>query len=113
MTTKQNELIALRTGAKPAERSGEYWSKEDSALLGQLYAEGVGISEIALQLGRTEGAVCQQLIKMGLLTPQGRHRTRKKEADETTELPCGCLCPHCSVKACQNCGKEGQYVGTI
>ena len=113
MTTKQDELIALRTGTKPAERSGEYWSEEDSALLRQLYAEGVGISEIALQLGRSEGAVCQQLTKMGLLTPQGRHRTRKKEADETTEWPDGCLCPHCSVKACQNCGKECPHAGTV
>ena len=114
MTTKQDELIALRTGVKLAERSGEYWSKEDIQLLKRLYCQdGIGISEIALLLKRSEGAVCQQLTKMGLLTPQGRHRTRKKKADETTELAGRCLCPHCSEKTCQNCGKEFFYAGTV
>lgn len=114
MTTKQNQLIALRNGTKPAERSGEYWSKEDIQLLERLYCqEGIGISEIALQLKRSEGAVCQQLTKMGLLTPQGKHRTRKKEADETAELPGGCLCRLCQVKDCKNCGKECPYAGTV
>lgn len=113
MTTKENQLIALRTGTKPAERSGEYWSKEDIQLLEQRYYEGSGISDIALQFGRSEGAVCQQLTKMGLLTPQGKHRTRKKEADKTTEYPKGCLCHLCQVKDRVNCTKECPYAGTV
>lgn len=113
MTTKENQLIALRTGTKPAERSGEYWSKEDIQLLEQRYYEGSGISDIALQFGRSEGAVCQQLTKMGLLTPQGKQRTRKKETDETTEYPERCLCYLCHVKDCKNCRKECPYAGTV
>lgn len=114
MTTKQNQLIVLRNGMKPAERSGEYWSKEDIQLLERLYCqEGIGISDIALQLKRSEGAVCQQLTKMGLLTPQGKHRTRKKEADDTTEYPEGCLCHLCQVKNRVNCRKECPYAGTV
>lgn len=113
MTTKENQLIALRTGTKPAERSGEYWSKEDIQLLEQRYYEGSGISDIALQFGRSEGAVCQQLTKMGLLTPQGKHRTRKKEADKTTEYPKGCLCHLYQVKDRVNCKKECPYAGTV
>ena len=59
MTTKQSRLIALRTGEVPAEHSGEYWSKADIQLLERLYCQdGIDISDIALQLGRTEGAVC-------------------------------------------------------
>ena len=108
MTTKQRQLIALRTGEKPAERSGEYWSKEDSALLGQLYSEGVGISEIALRLGRSEMAVCQQLIKMNLFSAQGKPRNRKKKG-----LMPECYCSICQVTNCANYGKEYPYAGTI
>lgn len=109
MTTKQNQLIALRNGEVPAEHSGEYWSKEDIQLLVRLYCqEGIGISDIALQLGRTEGAVCQQLTKMGLLSAQGKHRSRKKK--ETIPQ---CYCSICQVKDCVNCGKERPYAGAV
>lgn len=110
MTTKQNQLIALRTGTKPAERSGEYWSKEDIQLLEQRYYEGGGISDIALQFERSEGAVCQQLTKMGLLSRQCRPRAHKQEK---SELAGGCHCSTCQVKDCQNCGKERPYAGTV
>lgn len=108
MTMKQRQLIALRTGEAPAEHSGEYWSKEDSALLGQLYAEGVGISEIALRLGRSEMAVCQQLIKMNLFSSQGKPRNRKKKG-----LMPECYCSICQVTNCANYGKECPHAGTI
>lgn len=108
MTTKQSQLIALRTGAKPAERSGEYWSKEDSQLLERLYTAGVGISEIALRLRRGEMAVCQQLIKTNLLSAQGKHRNRRKK-----NLIPQCYCSICQVKDCVNNGKECTYAGTV
>ena len=80
MTEKQQLLIALRTGEMPAERSGEYWSEEELQLLKRLYCEdGIDISDITLQLGRSELAVCQQLTKLGLLSPQGKPRARKKK----------------------------------
>ena len=41
------------------------------------------------------------------------HFELKKKADETTELAGRCLCPHCSEKTCQNCGKEFLYAGTV
>lgn len=41
MERKEDQLIALRTGAKPAERSGEYWSKADIQLSKQLYYGGL------------------------------------------------------------------------
>lgn len=109
MTTKQSRLIALRTGEVPAEHSGEYWSKADIQLLERLYCQdGIDISDIALQLGRTEGAVCQQLTKMGLLSPQSKHRSRKKKEP----IP-QCYCSICQVKDCVNCGKESPYAGTV
>lgn len=109
MTTKQRQLIALRTGETPAKHSGEYWSKEDIPLLERLYCQdGVDISDIALRLGRTEGAVCQQLTKMGLLSYQGRRRSRKNKIFAPQ-----CYCAICQVKDCVNNGKECTYVGTV
>ena len=108
MESKKEQLIALRTGAKPAERSGEYWSKIDIQLLEQFYYEGIGISEIALQLGRNEAAVNQQLLKLGHLAAQGKSRTRKKKVPKPQ-----CFCPICQIETCENCGKEHSHAGTV
>lgn len=108
MERKEDQLIALRTGAKPAERSGEYWSKADIQLLKQLYYGGIGLSEIALQLGRSEVAVCQQLMKMGLLSAQGKPRIRRPKEPRPQ-----CFCPVCLVNDCENCGRECSHAGTV
>lgn len=105
MASHQKELIALRTGEKPAERSGEYWSQEEAQQAERLFLNGTGLSEIALELGRNEVAICQQLIKMGLLARQCRPRLKKKKLSHAE-----CLCPFCSVKTCSNCGKEAPNV---
>ena len=101
MTEKQQLLIALRTGEMPAERSGEYWSEEE-------LQDGIDISDITLELGRSELAVCQQLTKLGLLSPQGKSRARKKKP-----LTAQCLCPLCQVSDCAHCGKECPHAGTV
>ena len=110
MRNRNKALIALRTGQKPAQRSGEYWSKEELQQIEILYEEGVGISEITLQFERTEIAVCQQPTKMDLLSRQCRPRAHKQEK---SELAGGCHCSTCQVKDCQNCGKERPYAGTV
>lgn len=113
MRNENKDLIALRTGQKPAQRSGEYWSKEELEQIESLYEEGIGISDIALQFERTEVAVFQQLGKMGLLSRQCRPRTHKKSMEGMTERPPKCFCPDCTVRDCQNCGKERPYAGTV
>ena len=113
MCNGNKDLIALRTGQKPAQRSGEYWSKEELQQIENLYEEGVGMSDIALRFDRTEVAVFQQLGKMGLLSRQCRPRAHKKKGEVKLELPGGCHCPHCNVTECQNCGKECPYAGTV
>lgn len=110
MCSVNKDLVALRTGKKPAQRSGEYWSKEELQRIEDLYEEGVGMSDIALQFDRTEVAVFQQLGKMGLLSRQCRPCAHKQEK---SELAGGCHCPTCQVKDCQNCGKEHPYAGTV
>ena len=47
-TNYENELIALRTGKNPPERSGECWTKDELEQLKLLYYSGAGFSEIAL-----------------------------------------------------------------
>ena len=110
MRNENKDLIALRTRQKPAQRSGEYWSKEELQQIEDLYEEGVGMSDIALRFDRTEVAVFQQLGKMGLLSRQCRPRAHKQEKSELAE---GCHCPTCKVKGCQNCGKECPYARTV
>ena len=84
-------------------------SEEELQLLKRLYCEdGIDISDITLQLGRSELAVCQQLTKLGLLSPQGKPRARKKKP-----LTAQCLCPLCQVSDCAHCEKECPHAGTV
>lgn len=108
-TNYENELIALRTGKNPPERSGECWTKEELERLKLLYYSGTGFSEIVLELKRTEIAVFQQAVKMGLLSQQCKPRKRipKQPSDNV------CLCPGCTVTNCPNCGKECSYAGEL
>lgn len=109
MKDQQNQLIALRTGKKAAKRTGEYWTQAEVQQLEECFYNGVGVSEAALQLERSEAAVFQQIAKMGLLAGQCRPRSPKKK----TPVPGRCLCPECDVADCQNCGKECAHAGTI
>ena len=108
MEKHQKELIALRKGEKPPERSGEYWSKEELEALETLFWEGEGLSEIAIWLGRNEVAIYQQLAKGKLLSGQCRPRNRTKRQPAAE-----CLCPSCGVADCQNCGKECDDAGSL
>ena len=69
--TQQELLLAIRNGEMHPERSTAYWTPEERAELQRLYRDGQGISEIALLLQRSESAVFQQLLAMGMLAGQG------------------------------------------
>lgn len=90
---KERLLAAIRNGDLPSERSKEYWSEEEREEVRRKFGAGKGISELALQLQRSENAVIQQLTAMEMLTPPGRHRRRKKK------MPM-CCCPRCKETAC-------------
>lgn len=93
-------LMAIRSGDLPSERSKEYWSDHEREELKRLYESGVGISEIALLLQRSENAVVQQLVAMGLLTPPGKQRAK-------TPKPPKCHCPGDRISECPYYGKGG------
>ena len=105
MEINRNELIALRTGQKLPQRSGEYWDEKELEKLLSFFVEGYGISELAVLFGRTEIAIYQQLGRLGLLAPQCRPRSRRTKSVDIPQ----CSCPTCAVTDCKNCGKEGPH----
>lgn len=109
MSINRNDLVALRTGQKQAQRSGEYWSKEDQEKLIELFMEGRGISELSLLFGRTEVSIFQQISKTGLWAMQCRSRNRQGKSPNNIR----CLCPDCAMTDCKNCGKECAHAGNV
>ena len=93
-------LIAIRSGEMPSERSEAYWTEEERNELKRLYWAGTGISEMALLLQRSENAVFQQLIALGLTGASAKRSQRFPK-------PQKCQCPCCKELACSHCGKGG------
>ena len=94
MSNKSNRKELLRairgTEVMPA-RNGEYWRDDERNQLKKLYNEGVGISEIALMLQRSENSIIQQLTYLEVLrAPKPRKSYRKKPK---------CLCFKCELHA--------------
>lgn len=87
---KDNEraerIRAMRRRTALAERQREYWTQEEKEQLKRLFEAGIGISEIALELKRTEEAVMQQIHTMNLY-----ERVRRPNRGKKSE----CLCKKC------------------
>lgn len=89
----------MRNNAMPLEKNRDYWSKEDYEKLNELFDQNYGITEIALNMRRTERAVYQQMLKQGLFEAKNR-RWRERKAK--------CICHKCPVKnTCEYYDKEG------
>ena len=88
---KQSMLAALRRGDLLAERSCENWRDEEQEKLLWMFHNGIGISEIAMELQRSEMAIVQRLMDMKVLTsPQNRRSWGPRRK--------GCSCPgHCEL----------------
>lgn len=78
----RRELKDRRTGKKKAILGGSYWSNESRTLLRTLYYQGYGFSEMALMMERTEVALFEQAKAMGLISPAGKKRSKKKKYHE-------------------------------
>ena len=68
------------------------WSDQERAKLKQYFNEGYGITEIALEFGRTERAVQQELYHQ-VCFPKVRREYRKKQKKN------GCLCNQCNLSS--------------
>lgn len=83
-------IRSLRNRTARLEREGDYWTEEEKKQLAIMFAADRGITEIAICLQRTEPAVFQQAIKMGLYRGyDGSKRKRRKN-------PCCCACGACN-----------------
>ena len=82
----------MRNRTTRMERSGDYWTVEEQEQLEFLFNSGVGITEIALRLQRTEPAVFQQIEKQDLYQ-RSLYRQRRK----STRKSCACLCNRCEL----------------
>ena len=86
----QKETVqSMRRKTCKLEREGDYWTEEDKELLYTLFESGVGITEIAITLQRTEPAVIQQIEKMNLYN-RGKYIPKKKHIGSY-----GCQCSSC------------------
>ncbi|MCD8354674.1 MAG: hypothetical protein LUC47_10240 [Clostridiales bacterium] len=77
------KLMRSRTGQ--LDREGNYWSEDEHRHLEHLFWKGVGISEMAVLLQRTEMAVMQQIDKMGLSC------ARQKRSNRRDKNVCQCI----------------------
>ena len=103
---------SLRNHKDQLEREGDYWSDEDRERLKDMFEDGVGITEIAIRLQRTEPAVFQQIEKLDLYRRKDRPR-RRRSLGKT----CSCYCSICEVDP-RNCPhnpnkEESEHVGTV
>lgn len=74
------DRTALCNGKLSSERSNEFWSEEEEKRLERDFRDGLSISELCLNLKRSENAVVQRLQSTGLLTPPSnkyRHKAKK------------------------------------
>lgn len=100
MESHREALMALRSGKSAPVNGDGYWSDRDREYLKTNYADGADISELSLELGRTEASVFTQLFLMGMLSAQCTKRTQGKKTKAK------CLCPNCDCRSCPNYGKE-------
>lgn len=82
----------MRRHTTRMERAGGYWSPGEKQQLEHLFLTGVGITEIAVRLQRTEPAVIQQIEKQDLYQ-RSQYRQRRRSPKDR----CGCLCGRCGL----------------
>ena len=80
-----DRIKAMRQRTGGIERDGFYWSEAERQQLKTDYENGVGLSEIAAELQRTETAVVQQLIQLDVVKKTQRRRSKQEV----------CLCGKC------------------
>ncbi len=94
MDQENTQIIKnMRSRTTRLDREGDYWSDDEKRQLQEMFADGVGITEMAIRLQRTEPAVTQQIEKMDLYGRKGnpiRFRRPRSPKDASA-----CLCEHC------------------
>ena len=84
------QIRAYRTGLSVPTQTGNYWTDEDKESLRRHYEAGVGISTLAYNYMRTETAIVQQLMQLGVMTQAGAARNSRPHVPKC-QYP---DCPH-------------------
>lgn len=95
MITNQEYLETVKSMRKRTtrlDREGDYWTQEEREKLARLFDSGVGLTDIAIQLQRTEPAVYQQAEKLDLY-----QRKEKPARHRNDSLFPSCLCDRCRI----------------
>lgn len=85
------EVQAMRSRALTLEREGEYWTEEEKHRLQLMFEAGIGITQMACTLRRSEAAVLQQIEKMDLYNRKSNPRRRCAVRKQSC-----CLCSVCT-----------------
>ena len=97
----QETVKNMRKRTTRLEREGDYWTDEEKRQLEVLFGQGVGITEIAVRLQRTEPAVIQQIEKGDLYGRKSKPKRNKKQKSPQ------CLCERC--ECAEGCSwRDGQ-----
>lgn len=96
---KLSKISAMRTGYFEVENYRIEWKQEEIELLKRLFYDGVGISEIALTLRRSERGVIQRI--------ELEHLFKKIRKPSGTHAVPTCKCSKCGLQTqCKNGGGQ-------
>ena len=95
-------IRGMRAGIIKPEHENWFWSDFDNELLITNYNNGIGISELAVLLNRSEQAIYQRLRALGFFDIYCKHRRREKKEEKCL---CGanCLCSECILRKTEYC----------
>lgn len=90
----------MRRGIRRLDREGDYWSEDDKEKLRILFDLGTGITDISIQMQRTEPAIMQQIEKLDLYQRK-ENPSRRRFGNKDHCTVCSCegrdhiVCPNC------------------
>lgn len=79
----------MRQRTTRLEREGDYWTDEEKRQLRIMFEQGIGITEMAVRLQRSEPAIYQQIEKMDLYGRKTKPKRKTKQKEPS------CLCNRC------------------
>ena len=86
----------MRTNSSYSKHNKDYWGKENDKELKRRYNEGYGISEMALEMGRTENSISKRIKDLKLDAKRNNTKSKKSR-------PTGCLCNRCENYKAKRC----------
>lgn len=87
-----DDIINMRRFGAGIENDGRFWNEHDKKALIDDFEAGVGLTEIAQKLKRSETAIVQQLVQEHMFDNETSKRPGKRPK---SSAPPNCLCSQC------------------